>query len=136
VTNIPQEAILPSNIRLLVVEDSVLNQKLLTMMLSKLKASYTIVSNAEEALALFQQEHFDFVLTDIDLPGIDGLMLTQLIRALPDARKAGVTIIAITGNVLEDDLNLYLSSGMNDYIMKPYREEDILEKIHQHYQTV
>ncbi|RFS26831.1 response regulator [Chitinophaga silvatica] len=135
VANTTMEPFLPSNIRLLIVEDSILNQKLLTLMLNKLHASFVIVSSAEEALNIYQQEAFDFILTDIDLPGIDGLMLTQLVRALPDAKKAAITIIAITGNVLEDDIALYLRSGMNDYIMKPYREEDILEKINRHHQT-
>ncbi|MET3877810.1 ATP-binding protein [Chitinophaga sp. OAE865] len=127
-------AIIPPGIRLLVVEDSILNQKLLALMLDRMQASYLIVSSAEEALEAYEKEAFDFILTDIDLPGIDGLMLTNMIRELPDPKKAAVTIIAITGNVMDDDIELYLRSGLNDYIMKPYREEDILEKITRHQQ--
>jgi signal transduction histidine kinase/CheY-like chemotaxis protein len=134
VSNPSTNAIVPAGIRLLVVEDSILNQKLLALMLDRMQASYLIVSSAEEALEIYQRESFDFVLTDIDLPGIDGLMLSSMIRELPDKKKANVTIIAITGNVMEDDIALYLSSGLNDYIMKPYREEDILEKITRHHQ--
>lgn len=134
VSNTSTSATIPAGIRLLVVEDSILNQKLLALMLDRMKASYLIVSSAEEALEIYQRESFDFILTDIDLPGIDGLMLTAMIRELPDKKKAAVTIIAITGNVLEDDIALYLRSGLNDYIMKPYREEDILEKITRHHQ--
>ncbi|WP_291921407.1 ATP-binding protein [Chitinophaga sp.] len=134
VSNTSPGPIIPAGIRLLVVEDSILNQKLLALMLDRMQASYLIVSSAEEALEVYQRESFDFVLTDIDLPGIDGLMLTAMIRELPDKKKAAVTIIAITGNVLEDDIALYLRSGLNDYIMKPYREEDILEKITRHHQ--
>lgn len=134
VSNTSPGPIIPAGIRLLVVEDSILNQKLLALMLDRMQATYLIVSSAEEALEVYQRESFDFVLTDIDLPGIDGLMLTAMIRELPDKKKAAVTIIAITGNVLEDDIALYLRSGLNDYIMKPYREEDILEKITRHHQ--
>jgi two-component system, sensor histidine kinase len=134
VSNTSANATIPAGIRLLVVEDSILNQKLLALMLDRMQASYLIVSSAEEALEIYQRESFDFVLTDIDLPGIDGLMLTNMIRELPDKKKAAVTIIAITGNVMEDDIALYLRSGLNDYIMKPYREEDILEKITRHHQ--
>jgi len=134
VTNTSTNATIPAGIRLLVVEDSILNQKLLALMLNRMQASYLIVSSAEEALEVYHRESFDFVLTDIDLPGIDGLMLTNMIRELPDKKKAAVTIIAITGNVMEDDIALYLRSGLNDYIMKPYREEDILEKITRHHQ--
>jgi len=136
VNNTPASGTIPAGIRLLVVEDSILNQKLLALMLDRMQASYLIVSSAEEALEVYLRESFDFILTDIDLPGIDGLMLTAMIRDLPDKKKAGVTIIAITGNVLEDDIALYLRSGLNDYIMKPYREEDILEKITRHRQMV
>ena len=135
VSKTPSTTVIPSHVRLLVVEDSILNQKLLNLMLTKLQASFKIVSSAEEAFAVYQAEEFDFVLTDIDLPGIDGLTLAQLIRKLPDPGKAGVTIIAITGNVLEEDIELYLRSGLNDYITKPYREEEILEKINKHSQT-
>lgn len=134
VTNTSTNATIPAGIRLLVVEDSILNQKLLALMLDRMQASYLIVSSAEEALEVYKRESFDFVLTDIDLPGIDGLMLANMIRELPDKKKAAVTIIAITGNVMEDDIALYLRSGLNDYIMKPYREEDILEKITRHQQ--
>ena len=136
VNNTSTTGIIPPGIRLLVVEDSILNQKLLALMLDRMKATYLIVSSAEEALEVYEKESFDFILTDIDLPGIDGLMLTSMIRELPDKKKAAVTIIAITGNVLEDDIALYLRSGLNDYIMKPYREEDILEKITRHRQMV
>lgn len=134
VTSTSTNATIPAGIRLLVVEDSILNQKLLALMLNRMQATYLIVSSAEEALEVYHRESFDFVLTDIDLPGIDGLMLTNMIRELPDKKKAAVTIIAITGNVMEDDIALYLRSGLNDYIMKPYREEDILEKITRHHQ--
>ncbi|MBV7530559.1 ATP-binding protein [Chitinophaga sp. sic0106] len=115
--------------RILVVEDSVLNQKLLSLMLDRMQVHYKVVSNAEEGLIAFDTFRFDIVLTDIDLPGMDGLAMAQAMRNWPDKDKAAVTIIAITGNVLEEDLALYLKSGFSDYIMKPYREEDILEKL-------
>ncbi|PSL45497.1 phospho-acceptor domain-containing protein [Chitinophaga niastensis] len=136
VSNTPTAASVTAGIRLLVVEDSILNQKLLALMLDRMEASYLIVSSAEEALEVYERESFDFLLTDIDLPGMDGMVLTSIIRALPDKKKASITIIAITGNILEDDIALYLRSGLNDYIMKPYREEDIVEKITAHRQLV
>ncbi|MCW3466579.1 ATP-binding protein [Chitinophaga nivalis] len=135
VSNTPTAATIPADTRLLVVEDSILNQKLLAFMLDRLQASYRIVSSAEEALQIFKAETFDIILTDIDLPGMDGIMLTHEIRQLPDRQKAAVAIIAISGNVLEDDIALYLRSGLNDCIMKPYREEDILEKVMAHRQN-
>ncbi|NSL87084.1 response regulator [Chitinophaga sp. Mgbs1] len=122
----------PPGVRLLVVEDSVLNQKLLALLLDRLQVSYVITGTAEEALGLFTRESFDMILTDIDLPGMDGIALTHEIRQLPDPKKANITIIAITGNVMDDDIAQYLRCGLNDYIMKPYREEDIMEKISAH----
>ncbi|WP_167018135.1 ATP-binding protein [Chitinophaga sp. Cy-1792] len=116
-------------VRILVVEDSVLNQKLLSMMLDRMQVYYKIAGNGEEALALFEEYTFDIILTDIDLPGMDGIALTAHIRAMEDKKKAAVTIIAITGNVMEEDIALYLKCGFNDYIMKPYRDTDIQEKL-------
>ncbi|RBL91309.1 hybrid sensor histidine kinase/response regulator [Chitinophaga flava] len=126
----------PANVRLLVVEDSVLNQKLLALLLDRLQVSYSITGTAEEALEIYARESFDMILTDIDLPGMDGIAFTQKIRQLPDKQKAAITIIAITGNVMDEDISLYMNCGLNDYIMKPYREEDILEKISAHGLTV
>ncbi|MBV8251488.1 MAG: response regulator [Chitinophaga sp.] len=124
-----QEAPRTSLTRILVVEDNVLNQKLLSLMLDRMQVYYKVVSNAEEALVQFGSFTFDMVFSDIDLPGMDGLALAARIRQWEDKEKAAVKIVAITGNILEDDVANYLRSGFNDYISKPYREEDILEKI-------
>ncbi len=132
----PKTTASQANVRLLVVEDSVLNQKLLALLLDRLQVSYSITGTAEEALEIYARESFDMILTDIDLPGMDGIAFTQQIRQLPDKKKATITIIAITGNVMDEDISLYMNCGLNDYIMKPYREEDILEKISAHGLTV
>ncbi|HVI46696.1 MAG TPA: ATP-binding protein, partial [Chitinophaga sp.] len=131
VKNSVPSAVAPG-VKLLVVEDSVLNQKLLALLLNRLQISHVITGTAEEALEHYQREHFDMILTDIDLPGMDGIAFANKIRQLPDQKKASITIIAITGNVMEEDIAQYMRSGLNDYIMKPYREEDILAKINSH----
>ncbi len=124
----------PNGLKLLVVDDSILNRKLLALLLDRINADYVIVGSGEEAFELYQQHHYDMVLTDIDMPGMDGIALTETIRGMDDKNKAGVIIVAITGNVLQEDLDFYLKAGLNDYILKPYREEDILEKINIHIQ--
>jgi signal transduction histidine kinase/CheY-like chemotaxis protein len=125
----------PNGLKLLVVDDSVLNRKLLALLLDRINADYIIVAGGEEAFELYSQHHYDMVLTDIDMPGMDGIALTEKIRGMENKIKAAVTIIAITGNVLQEDLDFYLKAGLNDYILKPYREEDILEKINIYIQS-
>ena len=70
--------------------------------------------------------HYDLILMDIQMPNMDGYRATQTIRKLPDAAKAGITIIAMTANAFEEDKRNAFAAGMNAHIAKPFRVEELL----------
>lgn len=129
VTSKTQPVAVPKVSQVLLADDNTLNRRLLELILKKIKLNFRSASNGKEALELLQQHDFDIILTDIQMPVMDGLALARHIRQLEDPKKAGLPILAITGNVVKEDLDTYMAAGMNGYILKPFREQDVLEKI-------
>ncbi|MBB6270141.1 signal transduction histidine kinase/CheY-like chemotaxis protein [Pedobacter cryoconitis] len=117
------------NIHLLVVDDANMNLLVIKMIFNKLNISFDTATNGEDALKAFDAHHYDMVLTDIEMPGMNGLELTQKIRAHQDENKCRTPIIAITGQISPESHQNYISSGLNDYLVKPYKESELLEKI-------
>lgn len=106
-----------SDCRILVVEDNLLNQEIILSLLESMEATALCVSSGAEAIAIIQQQPFDLVLMDIQLPGMDGVETTARIRALPEGKH--LPIIAVTANALPGDKESYLAAGMDDYLSKP-----------------
>lgn len=129
ITSKPQPIAVPKVSQVLLADDNTLNRRLLELILKKIKVDFRSASNGQEALELLGQHDFDIILTDIQMPVMDGLALARHIRQLNDPKKAGLPILAITGNVVKEDLDTYMAAGMNGYILKPFREQDVLEKI-------
>lgn len=105
-------------LRILVAEDNVVNQMIVTKMLDKLGHSSHVVANGQEAVTAFQEQQYDLILMDHHMPVMDGMVATQHIRQLGDAGKT-IPILAFTANVLEEDQRKCLEVGMNDFIHKP-----------------
>lgn len=103
--------------RILLVEDNKTNQELASTLLEKVGASITIAENGLEAIAQLEQRYFDLVLMDIQMPEMDGLMATKLIRK--QDRFKDLPIIAMTANALVGDRERSLRAGMNAHINKP-----------------
>ena len=111
-------------IRVLLVEDNEINQKLVLLMLEKLGYSAELAINGLEALKTLGQHAFDLVLMDMQMPVLDGLSATRRIRAeLPPERQP--YIIALTANALPGDREACLQAGMNDYLAKPLQFQDL-----------
>lgn len=106
-------------IRVLVVEDNVLNRQLLMVLLKKVNIDAVVASQGQEALGLLEQtqEPFDLILMDIQMPVMDGMDTTQHIRTNP--RYNDLPIIAITANAMPDERRRCLDVGMQDYLVKP-----------------
>ncbi|MET4139561.1 ATP-binding protein [Pedobacter sp. UYP1] len=117
------------NIHLLVVDDANMNLLVIKMIFNKHNISFDTATNGEDALKAFDAQHYDMVLTDIEMPGMDGVELTKQIRAHHDIKKCRTPIIAITGQISPESHQNYISSGLNDYIVKPYKESELLDKI-------
>ncbi len=103
---------------LLLVEDNEINQQIARELLEKVGVTVDIAENGEEAIARILEEKFDGVLMDMQMPVMDGITATREIRKNP--RFADLPIIAMTANVMANDLNQCLAAGMNDHISKPF----------------
>ncbi|MFH0825889.1 MAG: response regulator, partial [Pseudomonadota bacterium] len=88
--------------------------------------------DGERALELFDRERFDVILMDVQMPRLDGFQTTQAVREREAATGAHVPIIAMTAHATEGDRESCLSSGMDDYMTKPVRGDELLRKIAEH----
>lgn len=117
------------DMHLLVVDDSEMNLLVIKMIFKKLGISFDTANDGHEALKFLEEKQYDMVLTDIQMPVMDGIELTKRIRSLDDTRKSQMPVIAITGQITSESHNLYISAGLNDYIIKPFTETELMEKI-------
>ncbi|MDD3417880.1 MAG: response regulator, partial [Lachnospiraceae bacterium] len=116
------------NTRILLVEDNVTNQKLVANILRNASLSFDAKENGNEALKALEVRDYDLVLMDCQMPELDGYEATKQIR-LNEEGKSHIPIIAMTANVLKSDIEKCLKTGMDDYISKPFRANDLLEII-------
>lgn len=105
--------------RILVVDDNAINRKVITSFLEQDKHSIATSGTAEDALNKIDKEVFDVILMDIELPGMMGHEATRVLREHKDKHKASIPVIALTGNVGREDMEVYLAHGMNALIGKP-----------------
>lgn len=110
-------------LRVLLVEDSLFNQKLAVALLTKRGHSVIVANNGREAIDWFFRETFDRVLMDIQMPDIDGLEATQTIREREARQGTHIPIIAMTAQALTGDRERCLAVGMDEYLTKPIRSD-------------
>ncbi len=103
---------------ILVTEDNPNNQKLIEILLSKVGVKTVIVSNGEEAVESYKKEKYDLILMDINMPIMDGITATKIIKDL-EKEFYDIPIVALTANSISGDKERYLSQGMDDYLSKP-----------------
>jgi PAS domain S-box-containing protein len=115
---------LDKDLRILLAEDDSLNQKVTIAMLKKLGCRADAVSNGLKALEALEQQHYDIVLMDIQMPEMDGLQTTRIIRQKWE-KASQPRIIALTAHTLEADQERCIKSGMDGYIAKPMKLEDL-----------
>ncbi|HYQ58119.1 MAG TPA: response regulator [Draconibacterium sp.] len=116
---------------ILLVEDNLLNQKVVIFNLKKYNYNVTAVTNGPEAIEHVKQHAYDLVLMDIMLPEMDGYEITAAIREYETANaiEKPVPIIAITANTLDNDRERCFKVGMNEYLSKPFTAAQLIEKI-------
>jgi PAS domain S-box-containing protein len=119
---------LPLPLRVLLAEDNWVNQRVAAALLRKGGHSCDIVQNGHDAVAAVQRADYDLVLMDVQMPDMDGVEATKLIRAL-EPPKNRVRIIAMTAHAMSDVRDTYLAAGMNDYVSKPISPADLLGKL-------
>ena len=110
-------------LNVLVAEDNAMVQRLIAKLLSKRGYQAELTANGNEAVAALQRRSFDVILMDMNMPELDGISATKLIRSLPGPERL-VPIIALTGNALVGQRESCLAAGMNDYLSKPFEPDD------------
>ncbi len=116
--------------RVLLVEDNIPNQQVALGVLRKLGLNTDAAANGQEALAALRSVPYDVVLMDVEMPEMDGLTATRLVRdASSDVLNRHIPIIAVTAHALASDRDRCLAAGMNDYITKPLSRQMLLETL-------
>ena len=118
-----------NSLQILVAEDNAINQMVVSGLLERAGCAVTMASSGSEAVKLAATRSFDLVLMDVHMPEMDGIEATRRIRALPDAVRAAVPIIALTASVTREEVDLYQRSGMNAAVAKPVRGPELLAAI-------
>ena len=117
-----------SPLRILLAEDSAVNQKVALALLAKLGYRADVVGNGREALTALEQGRYDVVLMDVQMPELDGLDTSRRIRERwTDGERP--RIIAMTANALQEDRDACFAAGMDDYVAKPVRPEELAEAL-------
>lgn len=130
---VPVIAQLQRGIHALVVEDNLINQRLIKLLLKEYGLSVVTTSNGDEAVEVCRNQRFDIIFMDIDMPIKDGILATQEIKAEEGAsRSRRMPIIALTALAMEGDREYILEKGLDDYLSKPLTREK-LEYILQKY---
>jgi CheY-like chemotaxis protein/HPt (histidine-containing phosphotransfer) domain-containing protein len=115
----------PRALDLLLVEDNAINQKLAIALLERWGHRVTVAENGQVALDWVSKHTFDVILMDMMMPVMDGLEATRRIRAL-QTEAAKVPIVAMTANAMESDRERCMQAGMDDYISKPIKAQELL----------
>ncbi len=126
-TRLPGDLSRQYPLNILVAEDNLINQQVILYILQKLGYEPRIVENGQEAVSAAGDNPFDIIFMDLQMPEMDGLEATRLIRNT--SLRTQPVIIALTANTMEGDEEECLNSGMNDYIGKPVRLEELVGKI-------
>lgn len=113
----------PRPLHILLAEDNPINQQVARQMLEKEGHSVVVACNGKEAVAQWEQRPFDLVLMDVQMPELDGMAATRLIREREQGTDRHVPIIAVTAYALQGDRERCLAAGMDGYLSKPLRGE-------------
>ena len=119
--------------RILVVEDNDVNMEIITAILEHTHAHVTCAWDAEEAIDLISQSmegHYDMILMDIQMPGMDGYAATRAIRSMDRKDTMTIPIMAMTANAFAQDVEKALSAGMNAHIAKPIDVDELFQKMY------
>lgn len=120
----------------LIVEDNLINQKVLYKLLSKLNIPSDIANNGKEAVALYEKNDYDIIFMDLHMPEMDGFEATEKIHVAPKYQINSIPIIAVTASAFDEDKVKAISKGMDDFITKPVvlknLEEIIAKQIQLH----
>ncbi len=116
-------------LRILLVEDNLINQKVASLMLKKKGHVVVTVNNGREAIETLADQDFDAVLMDVQMPEMDGLQATAAIRAGEEGTDRHLPILAVTAQAMQGDREHFLGAGMDGYLSKPIQSAQLLQAL-------
>jgi CheY-like chemotaxis protein len=117
---------------ILVAEDDLMNQQMQTMILSRLGYTADIASNGNEVLDMVGEKKYDLILMDIEMPGMNGLEATRMIRLCLNSQPF---IVAMTASAMESDKEICIEAGMNEYLSKPVNVDELMQMMKKSFKT-
>ena len=125
-------------LKILLAEDNFINQKVAILILEKLGHSVCAVTNGNMAIEKFMNEPPDAIFMDIQMPGMDGVEATEKIRKWEQLNHVfdPIPIIAMTGNILKSDKELFIEAGMDDYLSKPFNSVELIRILNKIYKKM
>jgi len=128
-SDVKNEAEKLRGIRVLLAEDNIVNQKVMLRFLERWEIDLVIVENGQEAVKKVEEEYFDLVLMDLQMPVMDGYEATTIIRNMKKPSKRNLPIIALTAAALKEVREEVYASGMNDFVTKPFNPGELQQKM-------
>jgi CheY-like chemotaxis protein len=116
-------------LRILLVDDNTTNRKLGFKVLERLGYKAELAGDGHSALSSYAEGRHDVILMDIEMPDMDGVEATRLIRAYGSREERQPFIVALTANAMAGDRERYLDAGMDDYLSKPLRVEELVASL-------
>lgn len=116
--------------RILIIEDSPLNMELVTVLLAIAGHELFQAERALDGIEIARQQPLDLIITDINMPGIDGIQAAQILRAQPETRS--IPLIALTAMAMAGDKERILAAGFDEYIAKPFDHTALLHTVAQY----
>lgn len=113
---------------ILVAEDNLVNQRLISAILAHSGHRVVVVEDGEQAVKAVREQNFDIVLMDIHMPNVDGLMATKQIREM-SGPLANLPIVAVTANALNADRDSYVANGLTGFVAKPIDPQNLMAEI-------
>ena len=121
-------------VNILIAEDNIVNQRLVKELLIRKNYDVTIVENGLKIFDVLENKKFDIILMDIQMPIMDGLEATSIIREIEKGTGKHIPIIGITAYAVKADKDKCLSAGMDDYMSKPFVKEEFYRMIEKYLQ--
>ncbi len=117
------------NLNILIAEDNPINQKIALSVFKQVGLQAEVAANGQIALDMLKQKKYDIVFMDVQMPVIDGIKATNIMRANGDE----TIVVAMTANAMKGDRDMCINAGMNEYISKPFKKEDVYNILEKYY---
>ena len=118
-----------TGIKVLIAEDNVVNQFMLSRILKEWKVDFELVSDGQSAVEALQDRHFDMLLLDTHMPVMDGYEVAKIIRTEMEEPKCNIFILSLSASSFDDEHQLALDMGMNEIMSKPFKPFELYQKM-------